>query len=92
MEDIAGLGAEPDDVLARSVALHHADIGAFLRLPCVRRLAAHRALHAAGNGEDRKQHMVFGDDEVVHHAGIGRLETLEARRLAGRVDRAVGEG
>ncbi len=36
--------------------------------------------------------MVLGDDKVVHHAGIGRLETFEARRLAGGVDRSVGEG
>ena len=75
VEDVAALGAEPDDVLGRTVALHDADIGALFRLPGVRRLAAHRALHAAGDGQDRKQQMIFGDDEVVHHAGIGRIRS-----------------
>ena len=92
VEDVAALGAEPDDVFGRAVALHDADIGAFLRLPGVRRLAAHRALHAAGDGQDRKQQMIFGDDEVVHHAGIGRFEAIEPRHHARGVDRSEGEG
>ncbi len=36
--------------------------------------------------------MILGDDEVVHHAGIGRLEAVEARHLAGGRDGAEGEG
>ena len=92
MEDVAVFGAKPDDVAGRTLALHDADIGAFFGLPGVRRLSAHRALRAAGDGEDRKQQVIFGDDEVVHHAGIGRGEALEARHHARRVDRSEGEG
>jgi hypothetical protein len=36
--------------------------------------------------------MIFGDDEVVHHAGIGRFEAIEPRHDAGRIDRSEGEG
>ena len=36
--------------------------------------------------------MIFGDDEVVHHAGIGRIEAIEPRHHAGGVDRSEGEG
>ena len=39
VEDVAALGAEPDDVLGRAVALHDADMGALVRLPGVRRPA-----------------------------------------------------
>ena len=92
MKDVAAFGAEPDDVLRRTAALHDADIRAFLRLPGIRRLAAHRAIHAAGDRQDRKQQMIFGDDEVVHHAGIGRFETIEPRHHAGCIDRSKGEG
>ena len=92
VEDVAALGAEPDDVFGRAAALHDADERSLLRLPGVRRFAAHRPLHAAGDGQDRKQHVVFGDDEVVHHAGIGRFETIEPRHHAGRVDRSEREG
>jgi hypothetical protein len=82
VEDVAGLGAKPDDIFGPAMALHDADIGALVRLPGIRRLTAHRALDAAGNGEDRKQQVIFGDDEIMHHAGVGRLEALEARRHA----------
>ena len=92
MEDVAALGAKPDDVAGRAVALHDADIGALVRLPGIRRLAAHRALHAAGDRQDRKQQMIFGDDEIVHHAGVGRLEAIEPRHRAGGIDRSEGEG
>ena len=30
--------------------------------------------------------MIFGDDEVVHHAGVGRLEPFEPRDHARGVD------
>ena len=36
--------------------------------------------------------MVFGDDEVVHHAGIGRIEAIEPRHHARGVDGSEGEG
>ena len=92
VEDVAVLGAEPDDVFGRAVALHDADIGALFGLPGIRRLAAHRALHAAGDRQDRKQQMILGNDEIVHHAGVGRLEPIEPRHHARRVDGSDGEG
>ena len=36
--------------------------------------------------------MIFGDDEVMHHAGIGRLEAIEPRHRAGCIDGSKGEG
>ena len=36
--------------------------------------------------------MVLGDDEVVHHAGVGRLEAIEPRHHAGCIDGSEGEG
>jgi hypothetical protein len=83
MEDVAALGAKPGDVLRGRAALHDADISAFLRLPGVGRLAFHRALHAAGDRQHRKQQMIFGDDEIMHHAGIRRLKAIEPRHRAG---------
>src|SRR4051812_13885236 len=91
MEDVTALGPEPDDIARRTVALHHADTAALVGLPGVRRPAAHRAVHAAGERKDGEQQMVLGDDEVMHHAGIGRLEAIESRYHARRVDRSERE-
>jgi hypothetical protein len=45
-------------VSADEPRLHHADIGAFLKLPGVGRLALHRSLHAAGDQQDWKQQVI----------------------------------
>ena len=73
-----------------SRGMHDPDIGALVRLPGIGRLAGHRARHAAGERQHRKQHVMLGDDEVVHQAGIGRLETFEARHRARRIDGSEG--
>ena len=41
-------------------------------------------------GEDREDHPILRDDEVVDHRGIGRFEGFGARQLPLRIDDLVG--
>ena len=77
---------EPADVGHRAAARHDADEHALLRLPRVGRRAAHRALHRTRQRHDGEQHVLTGDEEVVHHRRIGRAEGLGAHEVAGLVD------
>jgi hypothetical protein len=78
VEDVAGFAAEPADVADRGVAPQDADMAAEVGLPGVGRAAAAGALQAAGQRQHREQHMAIGRHEVVHHAGEGCLEPVEA--------------
>ncbi len=88
MEHVAAFGAEPADRFGRAAARKNADIGAALRLPRERGGAAHGAFHAAGERQDRKQHVPVGDAEIMHHADIGRREPLHAPEASRRIDAA----
>ena len=89
VQDEARLDFKPADRIDLSVAFHHADEGAFGRLPGPRRQALRRALEIAGERQDREHHVVPGHDEVVDHRRIGCGETIAASHLSGLVRDAV---
>ena len=83
VKDITGIAFEPAHRRNVGVALHHADISALVGLPGIGRFARHRPLHAAGQRQHRKQHIVPRHHEIVDHAGVGRIKQIVAGELAG---------
>ena len=92
VEDIARTGGEPADGGDIVAPLHQAHIGRLLRLPGIARQALHGPLEAAGQRHDREQHVVLGDQEVMDHGRVGRLEVGAVDNLAGRIGDAVAHG
>ncbi len=81
--------AEPAQILHAAPARHDPDEGLLVGLEDPVRTAGLHSLEVRSDGEHRKDHVLFGHDEVMHERGVGDLEPLLVHQLAVLVRDAV---
>src|SRR5262245_9489727 len=91
VEDVAELHVEPAHVGVASVARHHTDAGAVLRLPRGGERAFPDEVEVEDDGKIEEHGVSFGDREVVHHRRARDVDVLAADELTRGVDDVVAQ-